>query len=207
MPGIPPLRHFCLVLIYLGAISLAGVNTGLNGLAGRYASALLDIADDKSALDAVAEDLKGLEAAIEENADLRQLLESPRYSHAEQAKALSEMLDKFGVHEITRNFVLVVSENRRLAALSDIAKTFLVELSRRRGEVRATVTAAHELTTAQQEAVANALVGKFGNKVKVDVTVDESLIGGMIVQIGSQMFDSSVRTKLQRLELVMKGVG
>ncbi|KKJ75587.1 ATP synthase subunit delta [Kiloniella litopenaei] len=186
---------------------MAGENTSLNGLAGRYALALLEIAEEKSALDAVAEDLQGLKQLVSDSSELQDLLSSPLYTRDQQVKAISAILDKAGVNEVTRNFALVVAENRRLAVLADMADAYLAELARRRGEVRAKVTAAHELTKTQQKAIADALKASAGGSVEVDVTVDESLIGGMIVQVGSRMVDSSLRTKLQRLELVMKGVG
>lgn len=186
---------------------MAGVNTSLSGLAGRYATALLAVAEERSALDAVAEDLKGLLALIEGNAGLSRLLDSPRYPGEQQAKALDAILGGFGADKITRNFVMVVTKNRRLAALAEIASTCLAELSRRRGEVRAKITVAQELTKIQQKAIVDALSGSVGDSVKLDVNLDDSLIGGMIIQIGSQMLDGSVRTKLQRLEMLMKGVG
>ncbi|MCZ4282452.1 F0F1 ATP synthase subunit delta [Kiloniella laminariae] len=179
----------------------------MNGLAGRYALALLDIAEEKTALDAVAADLAGLKQIVSESEDLQNLLSSPLYTRDQQVKGLSAILDKSGVNDVTRNFVLTVAENRRLAVLTDMADAFLAELTRRRGEIRAQVTAAHELTKTQQKAIADALKSSVGGSVEVDVTVDESLIGGMIVKVGSRMVDSSLRTKLQRLELVMKGVG
>ncbi|KLN60055.1 ATP synthase subunit delta [Kiloniella spongiae] len=186
---------------------MAGENTSLNGLAGRYALALLGIAEEKSALDAVAEDLAGLKQLVSASSELQDLLSSPLYTRDQQVKAFSAILDKAGVNDVTRNFVLVVAENRRLAVLADMADAYLAELARRRGEVRAKVTAAHELTKTQQKAIADALKTSVSGSVEVDVTVDETLIGGMIVQVGSRMVDSSLRTKLQRLELMMKGVG
>ena len=189
----------------LGAISLASVQMGLNGLAGRYASALLECAGETSL--SVADDLCALARVVAESADLRQLFHAPHYGRADQEKALRAVLARFDLQQVTQNFVLLMCQNRRLAIFSDVVAVFLAELARRRGEVRAQVTAAQELTEAQKKSVAAALADRFGPGVVVESHVDEKLIGGLIVQVGSQMLDGSLRTKLQRLELAMKGVG
>ncbi len=179
----------------------------MSGLAGRYAAALLDLADEKKMLDQVAEDLGTISAAFEESEDLRNLARSPLYSRAQQAAALTAVLEKLGVGELTGRFIQVVINNRRLFTLDAIIKTYLAELARRRGEVTAQVTAARALSDAQREALIEALKAEAGSKVKVEVSVDPSLLGGLIVKLGSRMIDSSVRSKLQRLQLAMKGVG
>ncbi len=179
----------------------------MGGVAGRYALALIDLADDKKQLDAVADDLRGLRATIEASEDLLHMIRSPLFSRAEQEKAMAAILDKAGVGEMTRRFVLVVAQNRRLFALPRMIEAYLAELSRRRGEVTAEVTSAIELSDAQHAALAVALKGKIGGKIQVEVKVDRSLIGGLIVKVGSRMIDNSLRSKLQRLQLVMKGVG
>jgi len=191
----------------LGAISLAGEDTGLSGLGGRYALALLDLADEKKQLDQVADDLRHLKALLEESADLRRLVRSPLYSREQQAAAISAVVERVGVTELTRRFVLVVTHNRRLFALSSMINGYLAELARRRGEIQAEVTSARTLSASQIQALEETLRGILGGKVEVDVTVDPSLIGGLIVKVGSQMIDNSLRSKLQRLQLAMKGVG
>ena len=191
----------------LGAISLAGEDTGLSGLGGRYALALLDLADEKKQLDQVADDLRHLKALLEESADLRRLVHSPLFSREQQAAAISAVVERVGVTELTRRFVLVVTQNRRLFALSSMINGYLAELARRRGEIQAEVTSARALSASQLQALEETLRGILGGKVEVDVTVDPSLIGGLIVKVGSQMIDNSLRSKLQRLQLAMKGVG
>jgi F-type H+-transporting ATPase subunit delta len=191
----------------LGAISLAGEDTGLSGLGGRYALALLDLADEKKQLDQVADDLRHLKALLEESADLRRLVHSPLFSREQQAAAISAVVERVGVTELTRRFVLVVAQNRRLFALSSMINGYLAELARRRGEIQAEVTSARALSASQLQALEETLRGILGGKVEVDVTVDPSLIGGLIVKVGSQMIDNSLRSKLQRLQLAMKGVG
>ncbi|NIA68280.1 F0F1 ATP synthase subunit delta [Pelagibius litoralis] len=186
---------------------MAGDNTSLGDLAGRYAAALLDLADERKALDEVAGDLQQLRSLIAESADLRRLLTSPIYSRAQQSKAVAAILDKAGLGELTRRFVLVVASNSRLFALSAMIEGYLTELARRRGEITAEVTSARNLSDGQQAALLNALRSTVGDKVQLDLTVDPALIGGLIVKVGSRMVDSSLRSKLQRLQLAMKGVG
>jgi len=191
----------------LGASGLAGEDTSLSGLAGRYALALLDLADSKKELDTVAGDLRGLQQILADSEDLRRLVDSPLYSREQQSKAIEAILKKAEVNDMTRRFVLVVTENRRLFVLSQMIDVYLAELARRRGEVTAKVTSAQDLSESQQQALTEALKKSMGSKVQIDLTVDPALIGGMIVKVGSRMIDSSLRNKLQRLQLAMKGVG
>ena len=186
---------------------MARDDTGLSGVAGRYALALLELADDKKQLDEVAEDLRGLRTMVAESEDLRRLIRSPLFTRAEQAKVMAAILEKAGIGDLTRRFVLVVADNRRLFVLPQIIGAYLAELSRRRGEVTAEVLSAAELTEEQHAALVEALKSKIGGKVQVDVKVDKGLIGGLVVKVGSRMVDNSLRSKLQRLQLVMKGVG
>lgn len=179
----------------------------MSDLAGRYASALLDLADERKALDEVADDLKGLRSLIAESEDLRRLLGSPIFSREEQRKAMSALMDKVETGDLTRRFVLVVAENHRLFALAGMIEAYLAELARRRGEITAEVTAARSLSDGQQAALLEALRSAVGSKVQLDLKVDPALIGGLIVKVGSRMIDSSLRSKLQRLQLAMKGVG
>lgn len=186
---------------------MAGADTSLSGLAGRYALALLELADETKSLDAVAEDLRALRQIIEESEDFRRLLRSPLISREDQSKALAAILDKAGSGETTRRFGQVLARNRRLFVLPQIIEAYLAELARRRGEVTAQVTSAVELSDAQRQALIERLKATVGGKVQVDVKVDKSLIGGLIVKVGSRMIDNSLRSKLQRLQLAMKGVG
>lgn len=186
---------------------MAGDDTSLSDLAGRYAAALLDLADEKKALDEVSGDLQILRAMTAESVDLTRLLRSPVITREEQRKAMAAIMDKAGIGQLTRNFVLVVARNHRLFALPDMIEAYLAELARRRGEVTAEVTSARSLTDAQRAALLEALRASVGGKVKLDLRVDPALIGGLIVKVGSRMIDSSLRSKLQRLQLAMKGVG
>ncbi|MBT5267760.1 MAG: F0F1 ATP synthase subunit delta [Rhodospirillaceae bacterium] len=177
------------------------------GLAGRYASALYALADQQSALDDVAGDLTALRQLLAESADLDRLVRSPVLGRDEQAKGIAAVMDKAKAHALTAKFIGTVAMNRRLFALKDMIDAFLAELARRRGEASAEVTTAVKLTDKEVEAVTESLRKVMGQKVAVNLSVDPAVIGGMIVRVGSRMIDSSIRTKLQRLRLAMKGVG
>ena len=155
----------------------------------------------------MAEELRGLKAAIESSDDLLRLTRSPLYDRDQQAKAMTAILDQAGIADLTRRFVLVVTRNRRLFALPRIIDAFLRELARRRGEVTAQVTAARQLSEAQQKDLTAALHKVVGTKVDVDLKVDPELLGGLVVQVGSRMIDTSLRSKLEKLQYAMKGVG
>ncbi len=186
---------------------MAAEDIGLSGLPGRYALALLELADERKQLDPVAEELRGIKAMIAESADLRRLIRSPLFTREQQSQAMSAILEQAGVGELTRRFVLLVARNRRLFALDRMIAAYLAELARRRGEITARVTSATELDDEQQRALVETLRKEVGAKVQVELKVDPSLIGGLIVRVGSRMIDKSIRSKLQRLQLAMKGTG
>lgn len=184
---------------------MATKTTGL--IAERYASALYELADDAKGLDQVAGDLRALKAMMAASSDLVRLLRSPVLGRSDQAKAMSALAEKAGFHDLTRRFLGAVASNRRLFVLATVIDEFLAELARRRGEATADVTSAVALTPAQTAALEQALRTAVGAKVSVDLKVDPSLIGGLVVRVGSRMFDTSLATKLRRLRLAMKGVG
>lgn len=186
---------------------MAVEDIGLSGLPGRYALALLELADERKQLDPVAEDLRGLKVAIDGSEDLRRLIRSPVFTRAQQGRAMAAILDQAGVGELTRRFVLLVARNRRLFALDRMIAAYLAELARRRGEITARVTSATALDDEQQRTLVETLRQEVGAKVQVELDVDPGLIGGLIVRVGSRMIDNSIRNKLQRLQLAMKGVG
>jgi len=180
---------------------------GNAGLADRYAAALYELADEGKALDKVAADLRQISKMLDESADLVRLIRSPILGRVEQGRAMQAVLEKVGVEALTAKFVGLVAKNRRLFTLPAMIKAFLATLARRRGEVAAEVTSAQALTAQQQEAVTAALRQAVGSKVSVETRVDPALLGGMVVRVGSRMVDSSLKTKLQKLELAMKGLG
>ncbi|HEX6119688.1 MAG TPA: F0F1 ATP synthase subunit delta [Dongiaceae bacterium] len=178
-----------------------------SGLAQRYAAALLELAEDKRAIDAVSGDLAALARMIADSADLRKLIQSPLMQRTEQMRAIVAVAKAAGLGELTQRFVGLVATNRRLFALPGIIKAFQKMLADKRGEVAAEVTASHALTDAQKAAVSDAIKRVVGGKVSIDMKVDPGLLGGLIVRVGSRMIDGSVKTKLQKLQLAMKGVG
>jgi len=186
---------------------VAARGTGAGGLAARYAAALFDLADTQKVIDRVAGDLSELKAMIGGSDALRSLIRSPIRSRDEQGRAMAALLQQAGTSDLVRKFVGLVARNRRLFVLPQMIDEFLAELARRRGEMRAEVTAAKPLSEQQQASLAEAIRRSVGGKVTVDVKVDPALIGGLVVKVGSRMVDSSLKTKLQRLQLAMKGVG
>lgn len=179
---------------------------GVSGLADRYAAALFDLADERKALDAVAGDLQSLRAMLRDSADLRRVIRSPVLSRDEQGKAMAALADKAQVSPLTRNFLGLLAQNRRLFALPEMIEGYLRRLAEARGEVTAHVLTAQDLSPQQRDAVNEQLRKAVGRKVAVDVEVDPSLLGGLVVRVGSRMVDASLRSKLHRLQLAMKGV-
>jgi F-type H+-transporting ATPase subunit delta len=183
---------------------LASETTGISNLAERYAAALFDLADEARALDAVAGDLRQLRAMLQASPDLARLVRSPILSRAAQGQALAVLAERAELSKLVRDFLAVVARNRRLFAAPAIIEAFLAKLAERRGEVTADVTAALPLSQTQLDTLSEHLRRSVGRRVSVDVRVDPSLIGGMVVKVGSRMVDASVRSRLQRLQKAMK---
>jgi F-type H+-transporting ATPase subunit delta len=180
---------------------------GVSGLAARYASALYDLADEQGALDAVAADLKGLAQLIADSEDFARFIKSPVLSRADQGKGIAAVARHAGLNPLTAKFLGLVAANRRLFALPGMIRGFLAILAQRRGEVTAEVTSAAALSDNQTAAIAAALRQAVGRTVALSAKVDPAILGGLIVKVGSRMVDSSLKSKLSRLKLVMKGVG
>lgn len=186
---------------------MASATTGVSGLAERYAAALFDLADERRELDAVAGDLRSLRAMLNDSPDLVRLIRSPVLSRDEQGKAIAALAQQAGLTRLTSDFLAVVARNRRLFEVPGMIEGYLNQLATRRGEVTAEVTSAQPLSEAQQAALGEQLRRSVGQRVTVDMKVDPALLGGLVVRVGSRMIDNSLRTKLQRLQLAMKGVG
>ncbi len=184
---------------------VASEATGVSGLAGRYATALFDLADEQKALDQVAADFATLSAMIHESADLVRLLRSPLVGREQQGAVMAALGEKAELSLLTRNFIGLVARNRRLFVLTAIIDAYRKLLADRRGEIRAEVTAAQALSTAQVEAVTDQLKRTVGSKVAVDIRVDPAILGGLIIKVGSRMVDGSLSSKLTRLQLAMRG--
>ncbi len=177
----------------------------VSGLAGRYATALYDLADESSALDSTLDDLTRLQAMIDDSADLRWLITSPVIARDDQGRAIAAVAVRAELADLTCRFVALVAANRRLFALQDMIRAFRAILGHRRGEVTAEVTSASPLSDAQSAAIADALRASVGSKVSIEAWVDPELLGGLVVKVGSRMVDSSLRTKLQKLQFALKG--
>ena len=187
--------------------SVAGENPNVSGVAGRYATALFELALESNAIDTVRADLAKFQALLVESPDLSRLVRSPVFTADVQEKALSAVLQSAGIGGIAANFLKVVAGNRRLFAVGEIIKGFSALVARHKGEVSAEVTVAEPLSDARLAEVKEALNAVTGKDVKVDVKVDPSIIGGLVVKLGSRMVDSSLRTKLYALKHAMKEVG
>jgi len=185
---------------------LASEATGVSGVAERYAAALFDLADERRVLDEVASDLRDLRTMLAASADLARLVRSPLLARGEQGKAVAALADRAGFSPLVRDFIAVVARNRRLFALPAVIEAYLAKLAERRGEISAEVTVAQPLSEIQLARLGEQLRRSVGRRVSVDVRVDPGLIGGMIVKVGSCMIDGSLKSKLQRLQLAMKGI-
>jgi len=176
-------------------------------IAARYAGALYELAESQSALDTVANDLRALKAMLAASEDLRRLVRSPAVSRSDQGRAIAALAQSAHLSDLTSRFLGLAAKNRRLMILGAVIDAYLGRLAARRGEKTAHVAAAAPLSAAQIASLTAALRAVFGGSVAVDTVVDPSLLGGLVVKVDSQLFDSSLRTKLQHLKLAMKGVG
>jgi F-type H+-transporting ATPase subunit delta len=175
------------------------------GVAGRYAAALFDLAVEQNKVSEVEQDLAKFQRLYDESQDLVRLVRSPVVAADDQARALSAVLEKAGAGGLAKNFFSLVARNRRLFAAPDMVRAFQALAAKARGEVAASVTSAHPLTDEQVEALKAALKQTVGKDVTLSAKVDPSLIGGLIVKLGSRMVDSSLKTKLANLSLSLKG--
>lgn len=175
------------------------------GLAGRYASALFDLARESDAIDSVRQSLATLKAGLAESADLAVLTQSPVVSRADAAKAVAAVAKSLGLDSLTTRFLGVLAENRRLADLGGMIDAFDAIVSAHRGEVTAKVTSAHPLSADQLKALAANLKTRVGRDVQIATTVDPAILGGLVVQLGSQLIDGSIRTRLNGFAQAMKG--
>ncbi len=178
----------------------------VSGVTGRYALALFDLASEGNALDAVNSDLNKLSALLSESEVFSNIVNSPLLGQAEQVKAVESVVAELKLADTVKNFLGVLVANRRLNILSGAITSFGRLLADHNGEINAEVTSAKKLTKAQTDALGKKLKEITGQDVTFELKVDESLLGGLIVKVGSQMVDSSLKTKLENLKLSMKGV-
>lgn len=175
------------------------------GLAGRYASALFALAGDSKGVEIVEKDLDGLNAAIAGSPDLAALIASPVVARGDAARCIAAVATTLGLDSLTGKFLGVLAQNRRLADLPAMIASFGRLAAHARGEMTATVTSAHPLTSEQQSALKAQLKTRVGRDVAVHTKIDPAILGGLVVQLGSQLIDGSIRTRLNSLAQAMKG--
>ena len=174
-------------------------------LAGRYATALFGLARDEQQIDAVSRSLDSIEAATSESPDFRALVTSPLIGRADAGKTIRALVPSLGLDPITGRFLGVLADNGRLSELKSVIRIVRELASGHRGETKAEVTSAHPLGDDQIAALKTKLKARVGSDVSIDVRVDPSLLGGIVVRLGSQMIDASIATKLNTLATAMKG--
>jgi F-type H+-transporting ATPase subunit delta len=175
------------------------------GLAGRYASAVFDLAREQNAMDAVSADFSSLGTAIASSKDLARFVKAPVFTSEMQKKGMDALLVKIGASPLTKNFVSLLASKRRLSALADIIRSFEALVAAQKGEVQASVTSARALSDAETNQLKAALKASLGREPRLESKVDPSLLGGLVVKVGSRMIDSSLRTKLNGIRTAMRG--
>jgi F-type H+-transporting ATPase subunit delta len=186
---------------------VAAEDPSVSGVSGRYATALFELARDQKVVDAVKADLDRFNGLLAESADLKRLVRSPVFGAETQIKALAAVLDKAGITGIAANFLKVLTSNRRLFAVTDVIRAYGALVAKYKGEASADVTVAEPLSDKYLDALKDALKSVTGKDVALNVKVDPSIIGGLVVKLGSRMVDSSLRTKLNSIKHAMKEAG
>jgi F-type H+-transporting ATPase subunit delta len=192
---------------YMRASKVAQRQQAVSGVPGRYARALYELAKETQSVDEVAEDLRQVQTMLDGSEDLRRLVRSPVFRADAQIAALQAILKAIGIGPLASNFILLTARNRRLAALPDSMRGFLALMAAERGEVTAEVISAEKLSAKHVAELKDELTKRMGANIVLLTRTDASLIGGMIVKIGSRMVDNSLKTKLQNLKMIMKGAG
>jgi F-type H+-transporting ATPase subunit delta len=183
-------------------------NISTDGVAGRYASALFDLAKENSKVDEIEGDLVNFQALLDESPDLVRLVRSPVIAADDQAKAIATILDKSGLGGgLTANFLKLVTANRRLFVVQDMIKAYRSLAAKARGEITAEVTSAFALNDEQIASLKETLKASVGKDVALQSRVDPAILGGLVVKVGSRMIDSSLKTKLQNMKAVLSGAG
>jgi F-type H+-transporting ATPase subunit delta len=179
----------------------------VSGVSGRYATALFELAEEAGRLEDVERQLGVLSQALSDSEDLRRLVASPLYSREDQGRAMAALCDAMEVGAPTKNLVGLMAAKRRLFALGEVIRDFNALLAQKRGVIGAEVRSAKPLTDAQRAALAKAVGEATGREIRLEEFVDESLIGGLVVKVGSRMVDTTVRARLNQLQTAMKEAG
>jgi len=191
----------------IGRVDVSEPASISTGIAARYATAVFGLAKDGKKLKALESDVDGLEAALVASPDMQSLIASPLYTRDEQSGAIQALAKKMKLSPIVTNTLGLLAEKRRLFVLPQLIATLRELIAEEKGEVTADVVAAKAMTKAQQDKLAKSLKARVGKDVKINLAIDESLIGGLIVKVGSKMIDTSIRSKLSNLQNAMKEVG
>ena len=186
---------------------MAAAEPIVSGVAGRYATGLFDLARETNTIDPVKADLERFDALVAESADLERLVRSPVFSADEQLQALSAVLERAGIGSLAAKFLKLVTANRRLFAVRDMVKAFRELVADYKGEATAEVTVAEELKDKHLSALRSTLKAVSGKDVDLDIGIDPTIIGGLVVKLGSRMVDASLKTKLNSIRTLMKEVG
>ena len=177
------------------------------GIAGRYATAVFELVAETGGMKGLEADVEAMSAALADSSDLRALISSPLYSREDQGRAVAALAGAMGLSATFAGTLGLMAERRRLFVLPQLVKALRARIAEAKGEVTADVTAAAPLTAVQSRALADSLSKSVGKTVKLNVAVDEGLIGGLVVKVGSKMIDTSIRAKLASLQNAMKEVG
>ena len=191
----------------IGRVDVSEPASISSGIAKRYATALFELTNEAKALPALEADLDTLGGALNDSGDFSALINSPLLSRAEQGAAMDAISAKAGLGKITSSTLSLMASKRRLFVLPQLIAELRALIAEAKGEVSANVTAASALSTEQEETLAATLKSRFGKDVKINMAVDESLIGGLVVRVGSKMIDTSIKAKLANLQNSMKEVG
>ena len=184
---------------------MATTDQTVSGVEGRYANALFQLATEQKSVDKTGAELAAFQATVDASPELKRLVHSPIYSAADQIAAIETISTRAGIGGTTLNFLKLVAKNRRLAAISRIIATYATLLATSKGEVQAEVASAEKLSDKHIKDIKAALKASIGRDVQLSTRVDSSILGGLIVKVGSRMLDNSLKTKLQNLKIAMKG--
>jgi ATP synthase, F1 delta subunit len=179
----------------------------LSGIAGRYALAVFELAQETKSVDVLGRDLLSIKKMLAESADLRRLVKAPVFAREEQAKGMQALLAAAGADALTQRFIGLLCSKRRLFVLPDVIRDFETLVAKQKGEVEADVTSARPLTDSQTAELKRALKEKLGRDPLINTKIDPTLLGGLVVKVGSRMIDTSLRTKLYGLRAALRGVG
>ncbi len=191
----------------IGRVDVSEPASISTGIAARYATAIFELAREDKAIDKLEGDIESLDLALRESADFRSLIASPVYSRSDQARVITLIAERAELSNTMKNSLALMASKRRLFVLPALVRELRARIADEKGEVTAEVTAARALTKTQEEKLANTLKERIGKDVKISMAVDESLIGGLVVKVGSKMIDTSIRAKLAALQNTMKEVG